>query len=454
MFRIAAAIVTATVLSVVLTLPAAAASSVTVRIGCGSARVARLIDALQDANQRPSSFRTIIYLGPGCSYPLHQPDNFVLGANGLPVVTRHVIVYGQNAQITRAGGAPRFRILAVGPTARLKIFDLEISHGAARNGQRGTDSVDADAGDGAAGTDGGGIHNRGTLILNNVLVNGNEAGKGGAGGDASSTDGTPGGLNEDGGDAIDVTGGDGGPGGDGGAIYSLGTLKIKNSTIDTNVAGQGGEGGDATGGKGGLGGVGSAGNPVGGDGGDGGAANSGHGGAGGNGGAIFSSGQMTLRNVQINDNVAGQAGDAGVAVGGDGGQGRDGGNGGAGGDAFAPTGLNPLSGGEAGAIYLGHSSSTVIRDSNVHDNTAGAGGDAEATGGTGGGGGCVGGGGTGSGGPGGSGSAAGGAGGNVGGIFNGGSLQIFNTTLSNNQGGTGGSGSGTGGSSGPDGGGC
>jgi hypothetical protein len=139
------------------------------------------------------------------------------------------------------------------------------------------------AGDGRSGSPGGhggGIFNNGSMELINCQVKANRAGKGGNGEDA------PGWIECGSGE-------NGGPGGHGGGIYNLGSLEIAGSVISDNFAGTGGDGGKRNT-------LYPCGNV------------SGAGGDGGSGGGIYSSGDLKLRRVWINTNQAGNGGQGGA----------------------------------------------------------------------------------------------------------------------------------------------
>jgi CSLREA domain-containing protein len=156
--------------------------------------------------------------------------------------------------------------------------------------------------------DGGGIQNVGTLTLNRVLFQDNQAGYGGDTFDNPAPSGGLGGAIFNGG-ALTISnaafvdnvagsggngyddfaiGGSGGDGGDGGAIYNNAMLLCTNTTFNGNQAGFGGFGGDSSFGTGG------------------------DGGSGGSGGAIANNGDATLVNVTVSENYAGFGGLSGV----------------------------------------------------------------------------------------------------------------------------------------------
>ena len=223
-------------------------------------------------------------------------------------ITSDMTITGPGAKILTVSGFSSSRMFHVAAGATASISGLKLIDGLA-----------------PVGEDGGGILNDGTLTLDRVLMNNNEAGSGAR----SFFD-----------DPAD-------PGGNGGAIYNGGTLTLTNSTIDTNYAGAGGRGYDdfASGGGGGDGGSGGGlynfgklvvknstfvSNQAGGGGfgGDGGFGFGGGGGTGGNGGAIANVGDATVIHCTLSDNFAGFGGFGGAGDAADGPRGQNGSGGG------------------------------------------------------------------------------------------------------------------------------
>jgi hypothetical protein len=238
-------------------------------------------------------------------------------------------------------------------------------------GASGGDGGNANGGGGGAGGHGGAIYSEGKLILNDSTLSNNQAGQGGRGGDATGGDGghglfgTPGGNGGNGGHANP---GVGGFGGDGGAIYSSGSLKVTNSTLDDNRAGDGADMGTADGGDGGNG------ASEEGNGGDGGSSNAFFGGFGGEGGAVYQSGSSAVFDfAAFIDNTAGDGGDATAGPGNGGHAGCDG-DGGNGGGAVSSAGLA----GTTGAIY-NDGSAINVTNSSFTGNDPGSGGTATNT---------------------------------------------------------------------------
>ena len=229
-------------------------------------------------------------------------------ANGQLEITSDITITGPGAKILTVSGFSSSRIFHVAIDATASISGLSLINGQAaleENGggivNDGTLTLDRvvmdnnEAGSGARsffddpaddGANGGAIYNGGTLTITNSTIEDNFAGRGGNGYNDFSA------------------GGGGGGGGSGGGIYNLGKLVIKNSTFDGNQAGGGGFGGDGGFGFGGA------------------------GGAGGNGGAIANIGDITLINCTLSENFAGFGGFGGAGDASDGGRGRNGDGGG------------------------------------------------------------------------------------------------------------------------------
>jgi hypothetical protein len=110
-------------------------------------------------------------LAEGCIYTLTAVNNSDpnLGDNGLPVITKTLTIKGNGATITRAQGAPKFRIFQVAHNGG----DLTVSGLTVDNGD--TSGTDPQAGVG------GGIVNVGTLKVTNSTFSRNHASFGGGG---------------------------------------------------------------------------------------------------------------------------------------------------------------------------------------------------------------------------------------------------------------------------------
>jgi hypothetical protein len=125
----------------------------------------------------------ILSLADGCIYTLLAVDpssNPHLGNVGLPVITTTLTIKGNGATITRAQGAPAFRIFQVGglPSSHgkgdLTISDLTVDNGDAEDGG-------APFPDNFTKGRGGGIYNLGTLKVINSTFSRNHASVGGGG---------------------------------------------------------------------------------------------------------------------------------------------------------------------------------------------------------------------------------------------------------------------------------
>lgn len=320
-------------------LPAQAATASVVPCSGSGPALASAVSATQSAGGG------VIELEPNCNYVLGSPtSDFGHGPNGLPVITTTTVINGP-ATISRAPGAPKFRILEVaGPGGSLTLNGITISNGQAADGNRGFNGSQGfsgsypggnggpgqPGGQGAPGASGGGIYNAGTLMLGpNSVVTNNMAGRGGDGG----------------------TGGTGGFGANGSPSYQYGChYEFFTYVCYTAPSGQPGRGGD--GGQGGQ------------------------SGAAGQGGGVYNLGTLTLApGASITRNFTSPGGTGGI-----------GGNGGQGGysynwysySGFAGRGGNGGSGGSGGGIYNAptgvltlHSGSAITANGAV---TAGLGG--------------------------------------------------------------------------------
>jgi CSLREA domain-containing protein len=347
-------------------------------------------------------------------YPIELgPSNEGANAGGdfdidSPGANQTVVIRGAGAGDTVIDGDGVDRVFDIHDSSKVTLEQLTITGGHPPDGGSGGPGAG-----GGNGQPGGGIqYSNSLLILDGVVLEGNSAGHGGNGGIGPA--GSP-----------SSTGGNGGFGGSGGGIDGCCILEIVDSALVGNSAGAGGNGG-----AGGTGANGGPGNPVGTGGGS---SLGGNGGFGAGGGAVnVNGGTLTIERSLIVDNRAGDSG-----IGGAGGTGGTGGTGtivgGAGGLSI---GGNSNFGGFGAGLQL-NSTATVITDSTLAGNIAGAGG-------TGGAGGTPGAGGTGTlAGPAGlSNGGNGGNGGSQGAIssFTGGSLAISGSTVSDNEGGPGGNG--------------
>src|SRR5438093_10794986 len=165
---------------------------------CAAGDVACLIAAINTANANGEV--NLIRLESG-AYTLTAENNSTDGSNGLPSITSPLTIGGDgsgNTVIERAATAPQFRVFHVAQAGLLNLEDLTV-----RGGSWG----------GAVAFGGGGILNRGTLVVTHCAVTDNF-----------------------------VFTGSGVQGGGGGGIASLGRLFIAGSTRANHraVPGRGG----------------------------------------------------------------------------------------------------------------------------------------------------------------------------------------------------------------------
>ncbi|MFI7119821.1 hypothetical protein [Amycolatopsis sp. NPDC049868] len=281
-----------------------------------------LVQAITDANATPEP--DTLSLAANCVYTLTTVADATWNA-GLPSIRGKLTVHGNHATIERAKDAPRFRIISnwgdltlneitiagghasdgagtnsygdanpggsgggIENWGPLTITDSVISGNTAGAGAPGTDATATTyAGRGGGGGFGGGISSYSssqiTLTITRTTITGNASGSGGPGGNGVAA----------------KPGGRGGTAGFGAGVDALsGTvLRITGGTITGNSAGSGGKGGTGGAEGGGAG-----------DGGGGGAA----------GGVFVSSSGGVLLNpaivgATVSGNQAGRGGDAGVA---------------------------------------------------------------------------------------------------------------------------------------------
>lgn len=219
----------------------------------------------------------IVFDGPAVDPTLHSEI----------MINKNVTITGLGAATTRISGSSNDRVFELAAGVTVTIRDLEITGGNAPDGVDGPNPGNS----GTPGESGGAILNShlvSSLSLRRTLIDGNTAGRGGAGADGQASG----------------TGGAGASGGSGGAISSAGTLVVEDSEISNNQAGTGGAGGAG----------GSLPTP-------------GNGAAGGSGGGIATTGTVSISDSTFSGNSAGN--------GGPGGAGSTSGSGGAGGDGGA-----------------------------------------------------------------------------------------------------------------------
>jgi hypothetical protein len=156
------------------------------------------------------------------------------GNNGLPVIASTITIEGAGYTISRAVGAPAFRILDVGSTGVLTLATITITGGDANEGgglyNEGAVTVNDSTFSDNTGQDGAAIHNNGALMLNGSTISGNAASSYGGG---LYNDGT---LN-----VINSTFSGNSAADDGGGILIYnGAGTVINTTIVNNTAGYGG----------------------------------------------------------------------------------------------------------------------------------------------------------------------------------------------------------------------
>ncbi|MFL5896417.1 MAG: choice-of-anchor Q domain-containing protein [Thermoleophilaceae bacterium] len=328
------------------------------------------------ANECPAGSGTDTIVLPAGTYTLGATaagDDF--NFTGDLDVRNDVSIVGAGRDSTTISGGGTDRVLDItGPWAA-SLTDLTISGGRTPDGSNGgnvTGSDGAGAGAGSPGTgvaggsseDGGGIRNAGgTLTIANSRLSNNHTGNGGNGGNGH---GGAGGTSGGGGGA--GTGGDGGDAGAGGGVFSSGTLTITDCLVVGNGSGNGGNAGNGVGGTGGSNAAGA--------GGPGGSATDGIAGWGGDGGGVGTalSTTTTIARTRISGNSTGNGGAGAAATAGDGGHGGGTADGGSGGPALG--GRSPGFGGNGGGVS--GPSALTISDSTVENNQTGHGGPSNA----------------------------------------------------------------------------
>ncbi len=346
-----------------------------------------LVWAINQANKdgaKPGN-PDVINLTAGATYTLETVNNYWDGPDGLPAISSAIVINGNGASIARDTSTSDFRLFYVSggfsglPTGNLTLNDVTLTGGVAQGGS-------SDTGGGGLGA-GGAIFNQGTVTLFGVTLD-NNAAQGGNSGDTTLGSGG-GGIGSNSGTGSATGGGFGGnfPGGNtqpGGTTFADGLgggggagLNQAGGSPNAYTAGSGG-GLTGLGGNGGnwSGGFllnnGSTTNGFGADGGGGGGGNT-YGGSGGN----FGGGG----NGTVNEF-------GGVFYFGGGGGGGSGGGGGGGFDNYNPTAGTGyfVAGGGGGFGGGGGAGATSSTDTSINPNSVSGGG-----GGFGGGGGSLGG---------------------------------------------------------------
>ena len=315
---------------------------------------------------RASRSSNVVVLGAGRYRLLVRPSGTDENGSGDLDVTRAssltLVGAGSTATVIDASGLDD-RALSIASGTRVTVSKLAIHGGQALSGTTGTQGTGgvacAPGGAGSAGANGGGIFNAGTLTLRTTVVERNMAGVGGGGG-AGGAQTAPAGC----------SGGTGGAGGSGGGIYNAGRLTLTHSTLTANAAGAGGSGGagGASSGAAGFGGT---------------------GGPGGLGGAVYNEGTLTVTGSFVSGNRAGGGGAGGPGGSGATGSGRagPGGPGGWGGGVFSTLKVLSLvnstlvenlagdggqgsqggAGGSGGAVAVRLAASTIVNGTIAHN---------------------------------------------------------------------------------------
>ena len=188
------------------------AATISVGGGC------TLVDAITAANNdavtggcTAGSGADSIELPFGSTTTLTTVNNNTYGPTGLPVITSEIFIFRGGA-ITRDSNAPPFRILAVSAAGKL-TGSLTVSGGLARFASEDMEAA------------GGGIYNRGRILLLESTISGNTA------------DGRGGGIHNEGTLIFDGTVlVSGNTAGSGGGIFNQGTLTFTRSTVEGNSA--------------------------------------------------------------------------------------------------------------------------------------------------------------------------------------------------------------------------
>src|SRR5215475_11830927 len=206
---------------------------------CASGDVTCLIAAINEANGAPGEHT--ITLKPGI-YSLQIVDNTTDGQNGLPLITGSIRIQASADDpptvIERGSGAQGFRIFQVSAGGKLTLEGITVQRGSSLNAaaifNRGVTTLQ-DTIITENRSDEGAIINVGTLnVFRSVIANNGTRFGPGLGGILNEAGGNL--LIED--STIAHNGGDGG-----GGIQNRGTLVVRNSSIIFNIAGTSGSGG-------------------------------------------------------------------------------------------------------------------------------------------------------------------------------------------------------------------
>lgn len=175
--------------------------------------------------------------------------NGLEGGSGLPSVTAEIVIEGNGAVIERsqAPGTPRFRIFHVAPQGRLTLRNVTIRNGATEEHTDGAGIWNTGTlvlegvtvTDNVAGDDGGGIRNDGVLkMINSVVTRNRASGGGGVGGGLYNLPVYGAGEAT----VLESTLSGNQAGDDGGGVWNSGTLVLQESALEGNSARSGGGG--------------------------------------------------------------------------------------------------------------------------------------------------------------------------------------------------------------------
>ena len=164
-----------------------------------------LIEAIENANGTAThadcalgSVGADTIVLPKATHALSAVNNSTYDATGLPVITSQITIEGNGAKITRKGGAPLFRLIAVGATGDLTLKNVtlsggnaEVYGGAIHNAGHPHHSEQHDLGQRRRATWWWHHNVVGTLTIENSTISGNTAGNdSGGGGGISNGSGT------------------------------------------------------------------------------------------------------------------------------------------------------------------------------------------------------------------------------------------------------------------------
>ncbi|MEO3888525.1 right-handed parallel beta-helix repeat-containing protein [Nonomuraea sp. B5E05] len=136
--------------------------------------------ALKRAIERVNTVGGTLDLQAGCVYRLAQADN---GANGLPVIRADVTVNGNGATIERAAYASAFRIFQVKRGGKLTLNRVTLRNGRVDGANGGAVLVDPGGAltlqdsviTGSSAAKGGAVYTQGSISVRNSQIVGNTA---------------------------------------------------------------------------------------------------------------------------------------------------------------------------------------------------------------------------------------------------------------------------------------